>query len=227
MVPAVVPESERAAHLAAARERLAGGFPHAAERAATIERGFPVAERMQVYREAARAATLAQKIHWLRVGADRTLAAAAGVSACARGCAHCCHTPVLVSATEADWIGREIGRPPVAGDEIADSAPAPGPRADANDAALQAVTALHARLAARHTGTPCTFLSAAGECTIYASRPLACRRVINLDDDALLCRIVPGHPFGPSYLDQRIEQLLDLQAAGRGVQLADLRDWFP
>lgn len=228
--PAVVADPEREAHLAAARARLAGGFPHAAARTAIIEQRFPASERAEHYARLSQLATREERIVWLRHGADRTLQAASGVSACTRGCAHCCHIPVLISEPEAQLIGREIGRAPVEGAALARAAPSahlPALKASPGGAATLALRRLQSAIAERYTGRACTFLSSAGECTIYTSRPLACRRVINVDDDALLCRLVPGVQLGPAYLDQRIEHALEVQAVGPGCRVADLRDWFP
>ncbi|WP_233854145.1 YkgJ family cysteine cluster protein [Paraburkholderia sp. HD33-4] len=88
-------------------------------------------------------------------------------TACRKGCSHCCHTPVLVPVQEAELIGRRIGVKPVK---------------------LTGISGRDDIEAGYHN--PCTFLDAHGACSIYSSRPLACRQLFNMDRDALLCELV-------------------------------------
>lgn len=136
----------------------------------------------------------------------------------------------MVCESETRVISREIGRTPVAARSIAHAVPLPDLGLEDDDAAMRALEALQDTLAVRDRGVPCPFLSAQGDCSIYASRPLACRRLVHLDDDALLCRLVSetglGTPVGPPTRDVRLDQAVDLQCMGPGQLLADLRDGF-
>lgn len=129
-------------------------------------------------------------------------------AACRKGCAHCCFIPVLVSSMEADVIGEAIGVRP-------------------------ATPALVDELPAEAYGLkqPCTFLNEDEKCSIYEHRPMACRLLLNLDKDDLLCHLVgrdyPGEPT-PSvpYVDTSRYYMAYVQAV-RQTGLADLRDFFP
>ncbi|MFP4895675.1 YkgJ family cysteine cluster protein [Paraburkholderia sp. EG304] len=106
------------------------------------------------------------KISALWEAVDEMGAIAAPHSACRRGCSHCCHIPVLVPKQEAALIGRRIGVKP---------------------AKVIGVTRLEEMRAGYDN--PCPFLKG-GACSIYDSRPLACRQQFNMDSDALLCELV-------------------------------------
>lgn len=87
--------------------------------------------------------------------------------------------------------------------------------------------------ARRRQGEPCPFLAqdpaagpGAGRCTIYASRPLACRQLVNLDRDALLCHLVPGRDVQVPYLNVRQHAAIQMEALGIGQRFADIRAWF-
>jgi hypothetical protein len=84
--------------------------------------------------------------------------------ACRAGCSACCYQRVMMSQTEAEAIGQKIGRTPVQ---------------------LRAGYAMP-EIDTFGLGTPCTFLSN-GVGTIYEHRPFACRNLVNLDVDPLLC----------------------------------------
>ncbi len=85
--------------------------------------------------------------------------------ACGKGCSYCCHAVVMVTAPEAFRMAREV------------EGAGPG-RATPNRADFLARAASTANLtAAERLGRklPCPFL-AGGACSVYAARPLACRR---------------------------------------------------
>ncbi|MBX7200620.1 MAG: YkgJ family cysteine cluster protein [Rhodospirillaceae bacterium] len=110
-----------------------------------------------------------------------------GGLACRRGCAHCCHQGVTVTAPEAFHIAGILRR-------------APG----------RAAAFLEAELATRglsrgerwRARIPCPFLHNS-ECTIYESRPLSCRGAVSRDVGACVAGYVdlkqtdiptpPGH----------------------------------
>lgn len=126
-----------------------------------------------------------------------------GVSACRSGCSQCCHIPVLMTQTEADIIAEEIGV----------TAKNPSYIRESNMALV---------------GQPCTFLKDT-QCSIYESRPLACRLCHNMDEDALLCELFPGEKISVPYFDGSRYEFLWLQGIGLrdGKQLAHLTDFFP
>ena len=79
--------------------------------------------------------------------------------------------------------------------------------------------------AARQFGEACPFL-VDGSCSIYAHRPMACRTHLNLDDDDLLCRLVPGIKVPVPYADATQLKAFYL-AAQPNAELADIREFFP
>lgn len=73
--------------------------------------------------------------------------------------------------------------------------------------------------------SPCPFLRE-GRCSVYETRPLACRTLLNLDDDDLLCRLVPGVEVPVPYAGAGEFKALYLLAQPN-AELADIRDFFP
>jgi hypothetical protein len=63
-------------------------------------------------------------------------------------------------------------------------------------------------------------------CSIYNARPMACRLLLNLDDDDLLCRRVEGAAVPVPYADSDQLKTLYLMAQVASP-LADIRDFFP
>jgi hypothetical protein len=129
------------------------------------------------------AMTVYAKIEALWRAVDEVGAIAKPRSACRKGCSHCCHISVLIPAQEAALIGRRIGVKP---------------------AKVTGITQRGDIEAGYHN--PCPFLKD-GACSIYASRPLACRQQFNMDTDALLCELIGVPPKVP-YLN-----LMDYQTA--------------
>lgn len=129
-----------------------------------------------------------------------------GETACRRGCSHCCHIAVGVTATEADYIGKCIG--------------------------IKATPSKHVRHVPDFAGfdygyhNPCTFL-VNGECSIYEHRPLACRTHYNLDVDELLCRLDPPKTWAVPYMNTIPIQTVMAAIASPGWKVADIRTWFP
>lgn len=101
---------------------------------------------------------------------------ASKVSACRKGCSHCCHIAVSMSHGEAEMIGRRIKKTP------------------------NAVPSGLSESFRDEIGQPCVFLKN-GACSIYENRPLACRAHFNLDRDDLLCRLIPGADVPVPYLN--------------------------
>jgi hypothetical protein len=96
----------------------------------------------------------------------------AGEPACVRGCVHCCHQRVEVTALEVFLVARLL--------------------TNALPEQLERLTAS----ATRHAGMssrehfqrqlPCPFLGADKACEVYDARPLACRRAHSLDAEVCL-----------------------------------------
>ena len=82
------------------------------------------------------------------------------------------------------------------------------------------------RVAQRWEGVPCSFLKE-GRCSIYASRPLACRLQLNMDDDDLLCQLIEGESIRVPYLNLTTHHVAAVVALGMGQPIADIREWFP
>lgn len=106
------------------------------------------------------------------------------VAACRHGCLHCCHTPVTISSIEADLIGRHAG--------VTLAKPVQAVSLQTYDDLNEATAAL-AAISAQVEPSPCPFLSH-GTCTVYDVRPMACRLLLNLDDDSQC--VLPAGPAG-------------------------------
>ena len=148
------------------------------------------------------------KLRLVNVAADEVFRHAQGRSACARGCAHCCHGAVPISAAEARFIGEQIGVEP---SDVANSPPR----------SKQSFS----------PETPCFFLKN-GECSIYESRPLLCRTHFNFDRDNYWCRYENWDTPGAWITKPVIPQLQDAcrKAAGQRPAdsvMGDIRDYFP
>ncbi len=99
--------------------------------------------------------------------------------ACARGCSHCCHARVELTAPEVFVLARFLREhpDPERAARIATTAKALGP--------------LDGR--AHHlTQIRCALLGDAGECSAYSARPIACRRAHSTD--AAVCAAVHRDP---------------------------------
>ena len=158
---------------------------------------------------------LKHKIYWLRELAQTFGEAVAPHAACTDGCAGCCYQPVSLTLEEAEVIARETG------------APLRTPASWTTGPVLQ------------YVGEPCPYLHDA-RCTIYRHRPMVCRLIFNMDADALLCQNIPGVRSQAFYADHslykelyvrahlgRIKDDEAMQTALKGLQMADLREFFP
>lgn len=163
--------------------------------------GPEVKERAgQLLQAAMQGSTAAKRVQWLQRAADAIGQGYARVAACRAGCSHCCLIPVKISQAEAQVMGKAMGRKPV---PVQDH----GPETRPGD------------------WTPCTFLRD-GQCTAYEHRPAVCRSHLNLDEDDLLCRPLPGVRVPVPYLDVAPQVMASLEIAGN-APWADIRQWFP
>lgn len=170
----------------------------------------------QLLDAARKARSVKARVTWLHRWGSAWAQPLAEVSACRRGCAHCCHLPVAITSAEAQVIGNAIGRAPA---KLKD-APA------VKDLATELGFAERHRGAERRVlGTPCPFLQR-GECTVYEQRPFACRTHLSLDDDDLLCRLIEGVDVPVPYANATMVYGVFL-AAQPNEQLADIRAFFP
>lgn len=87
--------------------------------------------------------------------------------ACKKGCAYCCHGMVAITAPEAFALAARVRKG----------------GADAIAQFREGATAVAGKSASERLGAklPCPLLGGDGACTVYAVRPLACRRVVALD----------------------------------------------
>lgn len=197
---------------AAIRDRIPVALERAAVKAAAVQ-ASPSA--LTLLRAARHARNVGQRVIWLHRFASSWVEPFSKVSACRRGCAHCCHLPLAITSAEARHIARHTGRP---------AASPPGAIPIATLTSEKGCDEAMA-LAHRTDPGPCPFL-AGEECTIYPWRPVSCRLHVSLDDDDLLCRLAPGQPVPVPYVDVRQATLMAL-AAQAGESLADIRDFFP
>ncbi len=105
--------------------------------------------------------------------------------ACARGCSHCCHQRVEVTAAEVFLLARALRARPDTGRDARVAKTA------------MAVEGLDGPAYHREQ-VRCALLGEDGACTVYAARPIACRR--HHSTDAAVCAAVHEDPA----LDVRI-----------------------
>ena len=217
-------DEERAALVQAQAER----WNDPATQAGAKERADRAAERAKLLdgssREQLAALRRAPKFHqrlfWLRELSKNFARAVAPEAACRSGCAGCCFQPVMISQAEAEVIAKETKQ------------------------ALQTPPEWRIDPPSEFVGQRCTFLGEDNRCTIYESRPMACRLLFNMDRDELLCQIVPGSAAKVPYANAMQYQMLVVEAHGpftmpdrddpdfeskvkAQVRLADIREFFP
>jgi Fe-S-cluster containining protein len=162
-----------------------------------------------------KAPAIKHKIYWLRQMAETFADAVAPHAACKDACSGCCYQPVSLTLQEAELISRETGTP------------------------MQTPDRWSSEPVMKYAGEPCSFLKD-DRCTIYQHRPMVCRLIFNMDADALLCQMVPGSRSQAPYADHSIYKELyirahlgrvrsqeGMQAALKGLRMADLREFFP
>lgn len=190
--------------------------------AAAIEAG------QRLHTAALRASSTRQRVLWLQRFVSSAVTPVQAVSACVAGCLHCCHVAVPITDVEAALLAQASGRraaKPAADasvrvsellDLVQDRPEAIKQRIAEHDARSRAVA-----------GQPCPFLDrSSGMCTVYAARPTACRTHLNLDVDALLCRLDIGSDIPVPLYDSR-RLTAPVLSAQPTATLADIRDFFP
>ncbi|PNG48787.1 MULTISPECIES: YkgJ family cysteine cluster protein [unclassified Variovorax] len=164
---------------------------------------------------AARAKNAASKVEWLMKAIDIAVAPSKGLTACSKGCSHCCHISLDISEAEARVIHKATGRRLDAKAGIA------GEEAERGISERQK----------RATGVACPFLSRVGTCTIYDVRPFNCRSHVNVDQDDLLCRLTTAEEDEKvarvPYLEMRHYKASYRSILGSEQRFADIRGWFP
>jgi uncharacterized protein len=142
--------------------------------------------------------------------AEKVNALIAPNTPCRRGCSACCHIAVGISDTEAQRIAMHTGRVAVA-------------QSGAGD--LHSLARTLGRNIIQYAQTPCTFLGAEGECTIYAVRPVTCRTHHAIAPDAKCCDLAIGRQPVP----QVNLEILTTAAAAVCIDeaFADIRAYFP
>lgn len=138
----------------------------------------------------------------LRAAAHDFSTTATPVSACKAKCQHCCHIPVALSQSEARLIGKQIQVQP-----------------------LEPKESRWLRDKPYGYEHPCPFLTATG-CSIYADRPLACRVHLNMDQDDLLCQLIPGASV-PVPLANASSFYMLYAKITEGDFMGDIREFFP
>lgn len=127
------------------------------------------------------------------------------VSACRKGCSHCCNMAVGISTYEAHLIGKHIGVAPVNHRTDLDGIPG-------------SITGF--------MNVPCPFLKN-NECSVYEVRPVACRTHFNLSEFPDLCDIknYPGNTVpGPNFTSVWGAQV---RIHGDTSEFGDIRHFFP
>lgn len=177
-------------------------------------RNRPRAEEHRLLIQATKASNKTKKVFWLRQAAEAMTAPVFGYSACKSGCSHCCNITVPISRLEAEVIARETGAPmrKSSGVKVMDES--------------RDLQELASNFSAIYYGMPCPFLSK-GQCSIYSSRPLACRLLLNMDDDDLLCIITPGATVNVPRMNATEHEVYGAMALGINQDYDDIREWFP
>lgn len=207
------------AHLAACAERwreFKAREPdvQAQLRARPVDANKANAQRDAVYK----ASNASARVVWMRELCETLTSPSRDMHACRHGCSDCCYQSVVIAEPEARLIAKETG--------MKLQQPPPARKVSGPKNEKDAVAALEriGQMRERYTGVACVFLRH-GRCSIYASRPIACRKTVSLDRDSLLCQIVPDEPVKVPYLDMRAVDFL-YQDAMPEQWTADIRDWF-
>lgn len=226
----VIPLAQVKAHLALVRKRekqLFGSSPSPVdEKVAVMHTRLDMAQLNEKGHRVQSAPTVEMAFDLVHEMAEDVANAAAGLSACKKGCSHCCNIPVSITSLEAALISERTGRKMV--QPKAGRAYMPSELGDKSTMLeFQRVSQK------RYFGVPCTFKTSKGDCSIYEHRPLPCRLQLNMDSDDLLCKLVPNSSPRVPYVDSRQIELMVLTRVmtdppvAASTRIADIRDWFP
>lgn len=144
--------------------------------------------------------------------ADELAVPIADIAVCKRGCSHCCKQAVLITEWEAAQIAQATKR------KVARAPEHPLTRLRSDVETMRA----------QYAGVDCSFLSAAGECTVYEARPYVCRSHFSLEDSPDPCDII-NRPKGivASYNNRAMDFAYSMLFASAGARFADIREFFP
>lgn len=145
----------------------------------------------------------AKTLQMWEVGAEISKAITPYV-ACKQGCSFCCNIATTITTTEAQIIGKHVGRKP-----------------QVFTKRVNILTNIP-----KYSGVPCPFLKE-GRCSIYEVRPLACRIHFNLSDSPYFCNT--SIPSKDSIVPQTNNDNIDAAhfKAFHNEIWADMRDFFP
>lgn len=202
-------------------ERQRARWPLALERARVKaqqlhDRGANYTRAGQMILASRNAPNLHQRVVWLHRAASAFADVFAPLAACRDGCGHCCRQGVAISGTEAHLLSRASGRPIAKNPDVL--------RTD-RPVTTAEVRAAEADWRAQGKLSPCPFLLNE-RCSVYAHRPLVCRTLLNMDDDALLCQHSVDGSANVPYANAR--WLDDAAVALQpGAVWGDIRSFFP
>lgn len=134
---------------------------------------------------------------------EEATAAVEATAACQRGCAHCCHIPVMILAGEAEVLAQASGR-------TMTQLPIRNPRTIDREA---------------HMGEACPFLEE-NTCSVYEVRPLACRLHHNIGFYSSVCDVSVKNVV-PMINSFRWFELGFAYLSGNKEAVGDIRDFFP
>lgn len=141
---------------------------------------------------------------------ERLTALISPVSACKKGCSHCCYQAVTIFDWEADRIAKFSKRK----------------RTEFAGLRDKSVLGARDKSIELYTGKVCLFL-ADGRCSIYEVRPIACRLHLNLGDDPAVCDIITD-PEGdvPYFNFQEWVKFTTIMFIEMGATIGDIREFF-
>ncbi len=147
------------------------------------------------------------KLLELRNLSDKVAAAVSENVACkGNGCSYCCYQAVTITSIEAGWLQEATGR-----------------KAAGN--VRRGLDDLE-QMRADFTGQPCPFLAKDGACSVYSSRPIACRLSMNIGASPFFCDTsIPSELSSVPALDLTQFWIIYSQITEKST-LGDIRDFF-
>jgi len=152
----------------------------------------------------------AEGLHVLQVFRDKIVNIVKDYSCCSKGCSWCCNMAVGITSLDADNIYKATGIEPK---EVELDV---GNLSETRD---EQVT--------RYMKVPCPFLSK-GECTIYESRPSACRTHFNVSKFPQVCNLEEFKDRDVPNLDMRDLWITEAMICYKlKATMGDIRLYFP